>query len=60
MIFNRIHQNDGALEIVQACCHVSMEVIADDVGEKWLPVFGAKDEVDVNFCERLGHRMGNR
>ena len=54
MIFNRIHEDDG----VQACCHVSMEVIADGVCEKWLPVFGAEDEVDVNFCERLGHGMG--
>ncbi len=60
MISNRIHQNDGALEIVQACCHVSMEVIADGIGEEWFPVFSAEDEVDVNFCERLGHGMGNR
>ena len=55
VVLDGIHDDDGAVNCFTHGCEVGVEVWADGISEKGVPVFGRENQVDVDVRERLGH-----
>lgn len=57
VVFDRVDEHGRTSKVLQHGCHVSMERIANAVGNDSLAVLGAENEVDVEACKGLGHGL---
>jgi hypothetical protein len=60
VIFHGIDQVRVAAKVFEHRCHVSMERITYSFVDDGSAVFGAENEMQINFREGLGHALINR